>query len=195
MREAAAGPDSRGAGGRALQPGGSGGLAAAAAKCPKGTCPFYLSDGTLVTSATGSLRAHALTHANLLPRPARTPQLAVSNALELRWSLWQDSLNIPWSTKATSGVVGTRCPAGHDQGRVARQGPHRVGAAEGVKVRPCVLRVNPDILARQLVSMHVVLHDGLQGWADGLGMGRAAAECRAPACVVRVACSCAVAWF
>jgi hypothetical protein len=24
----------------------------------------------------------------------------------LRWSLWQDSLNVPWDTKATSGVVG-----------------------------------------------------------------------------------------
>jgi hypothetical protein len=33
----------------------------------------------------------------------RTPQLATT---DLRWSLWQNSLNIPWDTKATSGVVG-----------------------------------------------------------------------------------------
>jgi hypothetical protein len=42
-------------------------------------------------------------HGNLLPRPTRTPQL---EELDLRWSLWQRSLDVPTNTKSTSGVVG-----------------------------------------------------------------------------------------
>jgi hypothetical protein len=37
------------------------------------------------------------------PAPPRPPQLATT---DLRWSLWQSSLNIPTNTKSTRGVVG-----------------------------------------------------------------------------------------
>jgi hypothetical protein len=83
--------------------------------------------------------------------------------MDLRWSLWQNSLNIPWGTKPTSGVVGLTVlqPKFLEQfpnarfhfngGDGAQRGTfkgvwlnNRVGAGEGaaVKIRPaCAWRL------------------------------------------------------